>query len=123
MIKVARPVRQLVVQEVAVRTEHSDPGTQGLRTFRMAEPGRQFAVGHSRKPHLPGGALGLHISISKIVFDGPHLFMGDKVTKHDLHAVRQAIEAQGLPWPDRYHLTKFEVGPFAGLGVHVWQIA
>lgn len=77
-----------------------------------------FIIGvmYSRKPHLPGGEYGIHVSISKSYFD-----QAMPVRADDVDRVKNVLAEKGCEWPCHSTTITFANGPFVGKGLHVWE--
>lgn len=91
-------------------------GQVDQHAFSVATLGFSIGILYAREPFMENEKLGVHISISHTAGGRPR-----KVTEKVLTVVRRLIEQQGLHWPERHDVDYFEGGPFAGLGVHLWE--
>lgn len=115
------PTRAMpVIKELPWPTDPAIDGAVGGRAFGVTNGNTHLSIMHSRKPHLSGGQLGLHISIAKSVIDGVNATAA-RVDDRDVRTVRRILDSFGLKWPTAHYLTRFDAGPFIGAGLHVWE--
>ena len=77
--------------------------------------GHRFAVMCAVETYHPTGRRGFHASISK-----SHGVQPVWIVKEDIALVIDVLRERGRRVPSCV-ITQFEAGPFAGLGIHLWE--
>lgn len=104
------------ILELPVPPSARAPGKVGQHTYKVV--GNEFSVGimYARELFGPNEELGIHISISYVANSWPR-----PVTDAVLRLVEAVVKKQSLRWPTSYDIQPFGNGPFAGLGIHLWE--